>query len=79
MSILQNNKARSIKVTWDLAIIALLVVVWILGTFTTDNFLTALNISQIFSNTSEIMIMATAVTFLIIAGEIDLSIAANAA
>ena len=79
MSILQNNKTRSIKFTWDLAIMALLVVVWILGTFTTDNFLTALNISQIFSNTSEIMIMATAVTFLIIAGEIDLSIAANAA
>jgi rhamnose transport system permease protein len=49
--------------------------VLILASTTTEGFLTSLNFSYIFSNTSEITIMAFAMTFLIITGEIDLSIA----
>jgi rhamnose transport system permease protein len=64
-----------IRKSWDTAILALLLVVWVLASLTTDNFLSSINISQIFSNSSEIMIMAFAMIFLIIAGEIDLSIA----
>jgi len=64
-----------IRKSWDTAILALVFSVWVLASFTTDNFFSSINVSQIFSNSSEIMIMAFAMVFLIIAGEIDLSIA----
>ena len=68
-------KLSSIPRSWDTAILGLLAMVLILASTTTEGFLTSLNISYIFSNTSEITIMAFAMTFLIITGEIDLSIA----
>ena len=68
-------KFGAIRKSWDTAILALLAMVLILASTTTDGFLTSLNISYIFSNTSEITIMAFAMTFLIITGEIDRSIA----
>ena len=64
-----------LRKSWDTAILALLFMVWVLASLTTDNFLSSINVSQIFSNSSEIMIMGFAMIFLIIAGEIDLSIA----
>ena len=70
-----DKKTFKVRKSWDTAILALLFSVWVLATLTTDNFLTSINVSQIFSNSSEIMIMAFAMVFLIIAGEIDLSIA----
>lgn len=70
----ENHKFK-LRKSWDTAILALLFVVWVLASLTTDNFLSSINVSQIFSNSSEIMIMAFAMIFLIIAGEIDLSIA----
>jgi len=73
------KKLSNIRVTWDLVILAFLFALWVFASFTTEHFISATNVSQIFSNTSEITIMAFAVTFLIIAGEIDLSIAANLA
>uniref|UniRef100_UPI004049EBFF ABC transporter permease n=1 Tax=Candidatus Nanopelagicus sp. TaxID=2518620 RepID=UPI004049EBFF len=68
-------KAVPVRRSWDTAIIVLLFVVFVLASVTTDNFLTSLNISYIFSNTSEIMIIAFAMLFMIILGEIDLSVA----
>jgi rhamnose transport system permease protein len=68
-------KFGAIRKSWDTAILGLLAMVLILASTTTEGFLTSLNISYIFSNTSEITIMAFAMTFLIITGEIDLSIA----
>jgi rhamnose transport system permease protein len=68
-------KAVPVRKSWDTAIIVLLFVVFVLASVTTDNFLTSLNISYIFSNTSEIMIIAFAMLFMIILGEIDLSVA----
>jgi rhamnose transport system permease protein len=72
---MSDKKTFKVRKSWDTAILALLFSVWVLATLTTDNFLTSINVSQIFSNSSEIMIMAFAMVFLIIAGEIDLSIA----
>ena len=68
-------KLRSVPRSWVTAILGLLAMVLILASTTTEGFLTSLNFSYIFSNTSEITIMAFAMTFLIITGEIDLSIA----
>ena len=68
-------KAVPVRKSWDTAIIVLLFVVFVLASVTTDIFLTSLNISYIFSNTSEIMIIAFAMLFMIILGEIDLSVA----
>ena len=67
------KKFGNIRVTWDLVILGLVVLLWVFASLTTKNFISATNVSQIFSNTSEITIMAFAVTLLIIAGEIDLS------
>jgi len=64
-----------VRKSWDTAILALLFSVWVLASMTTDNFLSSINVSQIFSNSSEILIMGFAMVFLIITGEIDLSIA----
>lgn len=72
---MSEKRTFKVRKSWDTAILALLFSVWVLATLTTDNFLTSINVSQIFSNSSEIMIMAFAMVFLIIAGEIDLSIA----
>ena len=70
-----NLKLSSIRRSWDTAIILLLALVLIFASATTGTFLTTTNIFYIFSNTSEIMIIAFAMTFLIILGEIDLSVA----
>ena len=72
---MSEKKSFQIRKSWDTAILALLFAVWVMASFTTDNFLSSINVSQIFSNSSEIMIMAFAMVFLIIAGEIDLFIA----
>ncbi len=75
MTVSKFLKLSSIPRSWDTAILGLLAMVLILASTTTEGFLTSLNFSYIFSNTSEITIMAFAMTFLIITGEIDLSIA----
>ena len=68
-------KQFQVRKSWDTAILVLLLTVLILASLTTEGFLTALNFSYIFSNTSEIMIIAFAMLFMIIMGEIDLSVA----
>jgi rhamnose transport system permease protein len=68
-------KAVQVRKSWDTAIIGLLLIVIVMASTTTEGFLTSLNFSYIFSNTSEIMIIAFAMLFMIILGEIDLSVA----
>ena len=68
-------KLFKVRKSWDTAILVLLLTVLILASLTTEGFLTALNFSYIFSNTSEITIIAFAMLFMIIMGEIDLSVA----
>jgi rhamnose transport system permease protein len=68
-------KLFQVRKSWDTAILVLLLTVLILASLTTEGFLTSLNFSYIFSNTSEITIIAFAMLFMIIMGEIDLSVA----
>lgn len=68
-------KLVKVRKSWDTAILVLLLTVLIFASLTTEGFLTALNFSYIFSNTSEITIIAFAMLFMIIMGEIDLSVA----
>ena len=68
-------KLFQVRKSWDTAILVLLLIVLILASLTTEGFLTALNFSYILSNTSEITIIAFAMLFMIIMGEIDLSVA----
>lgn len=68
-------KLFQVRKSWDTAILVLLLTVLVLASLTTEGFLTALNFSYIFSNTSEITIIAFAMLFMIIMGEIDLSVA----
>jgi rhamnose transport system permease protein len=68
-------KAIPVRKSWDTAILVFLFAVILMASITTEGFLTALNISYIFSNTSEITIIAFAMLFMIILGEIDLSVA----
>ena len=68
-------KLVKVRKSWDTAILVLLLTVLVLASLTTEGFLTALNFSYIFSNTSEITIIAFAMLFMIIMGEIDLSVA----
>jgi len=68
-------KLFQVRKSWDTAILVLLLTVLILASLTTEGFLTALNFSYIFSNTSEITIIAFAMLFMIIMSEIDLSVA----
>ena len=72
---MSEKNTFKVRKSWDTAILALLFSVWVLASMTTDNFLSSINVSQIFSNSSEILIMGFAMIFLIITGEIDLSIA----
>jgi rhamnose transport system permease protein len=68
-------KAIPVRKSWDTAILVLLFAVIVMASITTEGFLTALNFSYILSNTSEITIIAFAMLFMIILGEIDLSVA----
>lgn len=70
-----RGRTSGVRLAWDTAIILLLFLVWVLASISTENFLTTINVSQIFSNVSEIMIIAFPLTLLIISGEIDLSVA----
>jgi rhamnose transport system permease protein len=71
----QTSKKLKFRFTWDTSILLLLLAVCVAASLTTDNFLSTINVSQIFSNTSEITVIAFGMIFLIITGEIDLSVA----
>lgn len=63
------------KLTWDKGVILLLVLTSFAGPFTSPYFATSSNISFVLQDIGEILIVALPMTFLIIAGEIDLSVA----
>ena len=59
---------------WDKGILVFLFLTIIVGSFITPYFANASNMSFVIQDIGEFMLMALPVTFLIIAGEIDLSI-----
>ena len=72
---LASPEKRFRPLTWDVIIIVLLVVLLITGSLINPAFLTAFNFSLMLPNIGEILLIAMPMTLLIIAGEIDLSVA----
>jgi rhamnose transport system permease protein len=64
---------------WDRFVPALVVATLLVGSFQNENFLTTGNMTFLIQSVGEIMLIAFAMTFLIIAGEIDLSVSSTAA
>lgn len=64
-----------ISLTWDKGVILFLVFSILLGSFSSEYFATTSNLSFVIQSIAEIAIIATAMSYLIIAGEIDLSVA----
>lgn len=61
--------------TWDKGVVVFLGVAILIGSFASPYFATSSNISFVIQSIAEIAIISIAMTFLIIAGEIDLSVA----
>lgn len=64
-----------ITFSWDKGVGLFLIIAVILGTLLSDNFANASNLSFVLRDVTEFAIIALAMTFLIISGEIDLSVA----
>ncbi|RCG13649.1 ABC transporter permease [Streptomyces reniochalinae] len=60
---------------WDAALGVLLVAVFLAGTGTTDGFADAANLSSALNDTVEIALLALPMTLLVVAGQVDLSVA----
>src|SRR4051794_22127080 len=60
---------------WDVAVGILLVAVFATGAGTTDGFATTGNLSFALNDIAEVAIIALPMTLLVVAGEIDLSVA----
>lgn len=60
---------------WDAAVGALLVAAFLVGTGTTPGFSDAANLSAALDDTAEIALLALPMTLLVVAGQVDLSIA----
>lgn len=69
------NRLKSLLVSWEALLIVLLVICVVIGSILSPYFLSAFNFYAITSNIMEIAIMALPMTLIIIAGEIDLSVA----
>lgn len=66
---------RKFHLTWDKGVGIFLVFTILLGTFSSEYFATTSNLSFVIRDIAEIAIIALAMSYLIIAGEIDLSVA----
>lgn len=69
------NRLKSLLISWDALLVLLLVICIVLGSFLSPYFLSGFNFYALTSNIMEIAIMALPMTLIIIAGEIDLSVA----
>ena len=72
---LNPAEKRFRPLTWDVIIMVLLAILLMIGSFINPAFLTAFNFSLMLPNIGEILLIAMPMTLLIIAGEIDLSVA----
>ena len=68
---------KRISFNWDKGILVFLVLTTIVGSFITPYFANASNFSFVIQDIGEFMLMAIPMTFLIISGEIDLSIGSS--
>lgn len=65
------------NLSWDKGVALFLIFAVLLGSLLSDNFANASNLSFILRDVTEFAIIALAMTFLIISGEIDLSVAST--
>lgn len=68
---------RRFNFSWDKGVGLFLIFAVIVGSLLTDNFANASNLSFVLRDVTEFAIIAFAMTFLIISGEIDLSVASS--
>jgi rhamnose transport system permease protein len=69
------NRLKSLLITWEALLVVLLIASIVIGSVASPFFLSGFNFYAITSNIMEIAIMALPMTLIIIAGEIDLSVA----
>jgi rhamnose transport system permease protein len=67
------------RLQWDKFVPVLVVLTLLIGSFWNDKFLTTSNMTFLIQSIGEIMLIAFSMTFLIVAGEIDLSVSSTAA
>ncbi|WP_079023778.1 ABC transporter permease [Streptomyces odonnellii] len=66
---------RAVGPRWDTAVGALLVAVFTVGLFTTDGFASGGNLAFGFNDIAEVALIALPMTLLVVAGQVDLSVA----
>src|SRR5258708_13388752 len=69
------KKVKSFLITWEALLVLLLLIGVVIGSVLSPYLLSSLNFNALTSNIMEIAIMALPMTLIIIAGEIDLSVA----
>ena len=73
------RRGRLGLLTWDKGVVVLLVLTFVVGSVVQPDFAGASNVSFILQDIGEIFLIALPMTFLIITGEIDLSVSSTAA
>ncbi|MGW6604976.1 ABC transporter permease [Streptomyces sp. NPDC055036] len=66
---------KSVGLRWDTAVGALLVAVFVVGLGTTDGFASGENLAFAFNDIAEVALIALPMTLLVVAGQVDLSVA----
>src|SRR5215467_11978063 len=75
MKVTVNRPLRSLLISWEALLVLLLLIGVVAGSVLSPYFLSSFNFYALTSNIMEIAIMALPMTLIIIAGEIDLSVA----
>ncbi|MEW1718091.1 ABC transporter permease [Streptomyces sp. NPDC093109] len=70
-----GERVRAVGLRWDTAVGALLVAVFVVGLGTTDGFASGENLAFAFNDIAEVALIALPMTLLVVAGQIDLSVA----
>ncbi len=69
------KRLKSLLISWEALLVLLLLIGVVMGAMLSPYFLSGFNFDALTSNIMEIAIMALPMTLIIIAGEIDLSVA----
>jgi len=71
----KTGRTRSSVLSWEAALVGLFLLTLMVGSSLSDAFFTPINLSNLAANLSEIALIALTMTLLVIAAEIDLSVA----